>query len=386
MVFGAVWIRRLSGVLGRVGCAMVMAVGLAAGSAAPVAGAAPSTIRVSVSSASVEANAGSGQGGVAISADGRYVAFISDASNLVPGDGNGVPDVFVRDMRLHTTERVSVSSAGVEGNGAALLQGLAISPDGRFVTFTTVAANLAPACPARCPSVYLRDRRAGTTRPIRSFRVGSLLPVHMVISRGARFYAFDTVDSGRVRRCRRTAPGGCVTVSVLPPSVTLNERDRPDLSLGGMSAGGRFVLFREAGPSASSTPTRRLGGVFVRDVAGGTTRIVSRNVRDLASAISPQGRYVLFTSWSSHGVNHDTNRSRDVFVLDSATGVVHRISLSSSEHQANRSSFGIAISSHGRYCLFSSTATNLVPGDTNGERDLFLRDRTLGITVRVDVS
>jgi Tol biopolymer transport system component len=154
-----------------------------------------------------------------------------------------------------------------------------------------------------------------------------------------------------------------------------------------MSAGGRFVLFREAGPSASPTATpRRQGGVFVRDVASRTTRVVSRNVRDLASAISPQGRYVLFTSGSSHGVNHDTNRSRDVFVLDGATGVIHRISVSSSEHQANGSSFGIAISGHGRYCLFSSTATNLVAGDSNGQRDLFLRDRRLGTTVRVDVS
>lgn len=190
--------------LGRVGCVLVVAAGLVAGPAVAVAGAAPSTVRVSVSSANVEANAASGRGGVAISANGRYVAFISDASNLVPGDGNGVADVFVRDMRLHTTERVSVSSAGVEANGAAIPQGLAISPDGRFVTFMSVATNLAPACPFGCQLVYLRDRRAGTTRRIRGFASG--LPVHMVVSLGARFYAFDTVDSGRVRRCRRTAP------------------------------------------------------------------------------------------------------------------------------------------------------------------------------------
>jgi hypothetical protein len=365
---------------------VVVAAAVVAGSAAPAVGAAPSTQRVSVSSASAEANGASGLGGVAISANGRYIAFISDASNLVPGDGNGVADVFVRDMRLHTTERVSVSSAGVEGNGATIPQGLAISPDGRFVTFTTFATNLAPGCPARCRFVYIRDRTAGTTRQIRNFRIGGRVPVHMVVSLGARFFAFDTVDSGRVKRCRLAAPGGCVTVSVLPPSVKLNVRDRPDVSLGGMSAGGRFVLFRKAGVSAPPTPPRRLGGVFVRDVAAGTTRTVSSHVGDIANAISPQGRFVLVTSRSSEGLNNDTNRSRDVFVVDGATGVIHRISLSSSEHQANGSSLGIAISDHGRYCLFSSTATNLAPGDTNGERDLFLRDRTLGTTVRVDVS
>ena len=372
--------------LGRVGCAVVMAASVVVGSAAPAVGAAPSTQRVSVSSAGAEANGASGEGGVAISANGRYIAFISDASNLVPGDGNGVADVFVRDTRLHTTERVSVSSAGVEGNGATIDQGLAISPDGRFVTFTTFATNLVPACPASCGFVYIRDRKAGTTRQIRTFPFGARVPVHILVSLGARFFAFDTVDSGKVKRCRGLGPGGCVTVSLLPPSVKLNDRDRPDVSLGGMSAGGRFVLFRKAGVSAPPAPPRRLGGIFVRDVAGGTTRTVSRHVNDIASAISPQGRYVLVTSRSSEGVPHDTNRSRDVFVMDGATGAIHRISLSSSEHQANGSSFGIAISDHGRYCLFSSTATNLVPGDTNGKRDLFLRDRTLGTTVRVDVS
>ena len=75
-----------------------------------------------------------------------------------------------------------------------------------------------------------------------------------------------------------------------------------------------------------------------------------------------------------------------MFVKNRVTGAVHRVSVSSSEHQANRPNFGIAISADGRYCLFSSTATNLVVGDTNGQADLFLRDRVLGTTVRVDVS
>ena len=373
--------------LGRAGCAVVIAVGLVAGAAAPVAWAAPSTVRASVSSASVEANAGSGQGGVAISADGRYVAFVSDASNLVPGDGNGVADVFVRDLRSNTTERISVSSAEVEGDNDSSVDALAISPGGRFVTFTSDATNLVPnnddsfCAPDPCPDVYIRDRTAGTTRTLVPFD-GIPTPVHMILSAGARFFAFDVPELNEVARCRRN-PVTCVQAAVLPPSVKVDEADA-NAYLGGMSSGGRFVLFRKLG--FPEPPTVSAGGVFLRDMVAHTTHIVSTDPADLASALSPQGRFSLFTSRSSKLVKHDTNRKRDVFVRDRRTGVIHRISLSSGEHQANGNSLGIAISSQGRYCLFSSGATNLVAGDTNGHRDLFLRDRRLGTTVRVDVS
>jgi Tol biopolymer transport system component len=364
-----------------------MAIGLAGLVTAPVAAAAPSTVRVSVSSASAEANAGSGQGGVAVSADGRYVAFLSDASNLVPGDGNGVADVFVRDLRLHTTERVSVSSAGVEGDDSSSADALAISPEGRYVTFTSDATNLAPGnddtdcAPERCSDVYIRDRTAGTTRRLVPF-AGLPTPVHMILSAGARFFAYDVRGLNELARCRRS-PRRCIEVGILPPSVQVDEADATPF-LGGMSSGGRFILFGKGG--FPEPPTVSAGGVFLRDVVAGTTHIVTTNPRDRANALSPQGRFALFTSKSGTLVPNDTNRRADVFVRDRRTGATHRISVSSSEHQANGSSIGIAISSHGRYCLFSSTATNLVAGDTNGETDLFLRDRLHGTTTRVDVS
>ena len=102
------------------------------------------TITASVSSGGLQGNAGSGQGGVAISADGRFVAFVSDASNLAAGDTNGVADVFVRDLHSNTTTRVSISSGGAQADDASNAQGLAISPSGRFVTYTSDATNLAP--------------------------------------------------------------------------------------------------------------------------------------------------------------------------------------------------------------------------------------------------
>ena len=373
--------------VGRARWALVMAIGLAGLVTAPVAAAAPSTVRVSVSSASAEANAGSGQGGVAVSADGRYVAFLSDASNLVPGDTNGVADVFVRDLRLDTTERVSVSTAGVEGDDSSSADALAISPEGRYVTFTSDATNLAPGnddtdcAPERCPDVYIRDRTAGTTRRLVPFQ-GAPTPVHMILSAAARFFAYDVPEVNELTRCRRS-PRRCIEVGILPPSVQVDEADANPY-LGGMSSGGRFILFRKIG--FPEPPTVSAGGVFLRDVVSGTTHIVTVNPFDHANALSPQGRFALFTSKSGKLVPNDTNRRADVFVRDRERGATHRISVSSSEHQANGSSFGIAISSHGRYCLFSSTATNLVAGDTNGETDLFLRDRLHGTTTRVDVS
>jgi TolB protein len=369
----------------------LVAVCLLAGlSASSAAGAAPSTARATVSSAGLEANAASGQDGVAVSADGRYIAFVSRASNLVPGDGNGVADVFVRDTKLHTTARISVSTAGVEGNGASGREALAISPGGRFVSFSSVATNLAhiaanPACtPDPCPNVYIRDRVTGTTRVLVPFGTGRT-PAHMALSADAKFYAYDTSVLDGVVRCRRS-PRRCVDVAVLPRRIEVDEVDA-NAYLGGISAGGRFVLFRKLGFNESPHASSKLaGGVFVRDVAGHTTQTVTTNVHDQAGGLSPQGRFILFTSGSSTLVKGDTNAKRDVFVRDRVTGAIHRISVSSHGGQASGSSFGIAISDGGRYCLFSSNATNLVAGDDNGVRDLFLRDRRLGTTVRVDVS
>jgi Tol biopolymer transport system component len=347
--------------------------------------AAPTTTRVSVSSAAVQSNGGSGVGTVAMSTDGRFVAFASVASNLVPGDGDGVLDVFVRDTVSNTTERVSVSSAEVEGNGPSSARALAISPSGRYVTFTSLATNLAPGnddslcSPERCPDVFIRDRTAGTTRmlvPFNSFAVD-----HLALSAGARWYAYDDELLTGVVRCKRST-GHCTLASVLPPQIKVDEIDA-NASLGGISRSGRYVLFSKIGFPLPPNTIR--AGVFVRDATASRTRIVTTHF-DEADAISANGDVSLFTSGSKKLIRHDTNGKRDVFVKNRLTGAVHRVSVSSTEHQANRSSFGIAISADGRYCLFSSKATNLVTGDTNGRADIFVRDRVLGTTVRVDVS
>ena len=204
----------------------------------------------------------------------------------------------------------------------------------------------------------------------------------LALSAGARWYAYDDEFLQGVARCKR-ATGHCTNAGVLPPPIKLDTADANAI-LGGISRNGRYVLFKAIG--FPLPPNTIAGGVFVRDITAGRTRIVTTHAADEADAISANGDVSLFTSSSRKLIRHDTNGKRDVFVKNRVTGAVHRVSVSSSEHQANRSSFGIAISADGRYCLFSSKAANLVAGDTNGRADIFLRDRVLGTTVRVDVS
>ena len=144
---------------------LAAAVGLvAAGLGAPATAAGDTTRRVSVSSTETQGNGAVRFGEPVISSDGRYVAFSSSASNLVPGDTNGSEDVFVRDRKLGTTRRVSVSSTEAQGNGDSWAP--AISSDGRYVAFSSSASNLVPGDTNGSYDVFVRDRKLGTTRRV----------------------------------------------------------------------------------------------------------------------------------------------------------------------------------------------------------------------------
>jgi len=117
------------------------------------------TARASVSTAGVEGNGYSQM--PSISADGRYVVFYSDSSNLVSGDTNGANDVFLHDMQTGTTSRISVSSSGTAGNSESFFP--SISADGRYVVFTSAATNLVSGDTNGIEDVFVRDLQAGTT-------------------------------------------------------------------------------------------------------------------------------------------------------------------------------------------------------------------------------
>jgi len=316
------------------------------------------TERVSVASDGTQGNAVSNVS--AISADGRFVAFASDANNLVAGDINGATDVFVRDRQTGVTERVNVASDGTEGNGTSAVLAIgvsAISADGRFVAFASDADNLVAGDTNTAPDVFVRDRQTGATERV------------SVTSDG-------TQGNG--------ASGGPATglLAIGVPAI---------------SADGRFVVFPSNATNLVAGDTNGSTDVFVRDRQTGVTERVSvasdgtqGNLASGVPAISADGRFVAFVS-NAIIVAGDTNGATDVFVRDRQTGVTERVSVASDGSQGNGASgsslVGVpAISAgDGRFVGFASNASNLVT-DTNGATDVFLHDRQTGATERVSVA
>jgi len=334
-----------------------------------------------------------------VSADGRFVAFDSDASNLAPDDTNLRRDVFVRDRQTGATERVSVSSAEGQGDGDSYYP--SISADGRFVAFYSYASNLAPDDTNVRRDVFVRDRQTGATERVSVDSAeqqgdgGSGTPS---ISADGRFVAFDSYASN-------LAPGdtnGTIDVFVRDRqagttervSVNSAEQQGVDPSVSpSISADGRFVAFLSYATNLVSGDTNGATDVFVRDRQTGTTERVSVNSaevqgdrRSSAPSISADGRFVAFESYADNLAPGDTNSYYDVFVRDRQSGTTERVSVNSAEGQSTSSSYRPKMSADGRFTAFESYAGNLAPGDTGGYLDVFVRDRQSGATERVSLN
>jgi Tol biopolymer transport system component len=358
------------------------------------------TQRVSVDSGGAEGNGDSGYDGLSISADGRYVAFASIASNLVPGDTNGFIDAFVRDRQSGTTERVSISSGGVQGDGDSYYP--SISADGRYVAFESFADNLVAAGDTNGSwDVFIRDRLSGTTERVSldsggaQGNNGSYAPS---ISSDGRYVAFHSYASNLVLGdtngvldafVRDLQSDTTQRVSVSSAGVQgFWESSSPSIS-----ADGRYVAFESLAYNFDSADTNGKVDIFVRDRQSGTTErvsISSGGVQGDGDSYSPSitadGRYVAFESFADNLVlAGDTNGSWDVFVCDRLNSTTERVSLDSGGAQGNNGSHDPSISADGRCVAFESYATNLVPGDTNVAVDVFIRDRLSGATERVSV-
>lgn len=276
-----------------------------------------------------------------ISADGRFIAFASWASNLVSNDMNGTLDVFVHDRQTGETNRVSVASDGTEGND--LSESPSISADGRYVVFYSRANNLVGDDNNYGDDIFVHDRQTGETRLI------------SVASDGTRG-----------------------NYSSLFPSIS------PD---------GRYVVFYSGASNLVSGDTNNYYDVFVHDRQTAETSRVSVTSNGTQAdgsstypSISADGRFVVFQSNADNLANGDTNIYDDVFVHDRQTGETSYVSVSSNGVGGNNHSGGASISADGRYVIFSSVAGNLVEGDTNAVSDAFIHDRQTGQTDRVSVA
>ena len=341
------------------------------------------TTRVSVASDGAQGNGDSGQ--PVISADGRFVAFYSSASNLVPGDTNGVEDVFVHDRLTGQTARVSVASDGAQGNGPSW--GPSISADGRFVAFESRASNLVPGDTNDTTDVFVHDRLTGQTTRVSvasDGREGNSYSWLARISADGRFVVFTSDASNLVPgdtngtwdvfvHDRQT--GQTTMVSVASDGTPGNGR-----SIGvSISGDGRFVAFESEASNLVAGDTNGTWDVFVHDrLTGQTTRVsvASDGAQGADSSsggeLSAHGRFVVFFSFASNLVPGDTNERMDVFVHDRQTGETTIVSVASDGAQGNANSSGAAISADGRFVVFTSKASNLVPGDTNGTWDVFV--------------
>jgi len=317
-----------------------------------------------------------------ISADGRFVAFASDAGNLVPGDGPGSRDVFVRDRLTGTTERVNVSSSGEPANGFTCREegaGSSISGDGRFVAFESEATNLVPDdTNGPGTDIFVRDLLTQTTE-----RIGwtptmecGMAYHNPSISADGRYVAF----AGEYEFVYHPPTCACCIYNIL-----VHDRQTGQTTyLGGdyspaISGDGRFIAYWQDG-----YPDQ----LYVYDRDAGTKQpvgVASANSAGGGPSLSMDGRYVAYSSSAPEAAG-DANSKWDVFVRDRVAGTVEIASLSITGQQGNGDSYGASISLDGRFVAFVSEANNLVPGDTNDYRDVFLRDRQTGTTERITVA
>jgi len=344
------------------------------------------TTRASVGAAGFEGNGGSLY--PSISANGRFVAFYSYASNLVPGDGNGTSDIFVHNRKKGLTTRVSVNSAGFEGSGFSGRP--SISANGRFVAFDSYASNLVPGDGNEEPDVFVHDRKKGRTTRVSVDSAGfegNGGSLHPSISSNGRYVAFRSYASNLV-------PGdgnGMTDVFVHDRKKGLTTRVSVD-SAGfegngqsydpSISANGRFVAFFSYASNLVPGDGNGQPDVFVHDRKKGlTTRLsvnsagVEGNGQSYGPSISANGRYVAFRSYASNLVPGDGNEEPDVFVHDRKKGLTTRVSVDSAGFEGNGQSYDPSISANGRYVAFRSYASNLVPEDGNGQPDVFVHDR-----------
>jgi len=307
---------------------------------------------------------GGGSYRLGISADGRWVAFYSWASNLVQNDTNGHADIFGHDRQTGTTELISLASDGAQGNGDSVEPN--ISADGRWVAFVSRSSNLVRNDTNAKRDVFVRDRQTGTTRRV------------SVTSNGTQ----GDDESGVVMHQEGWYDG---------PAI---------------SADGRWVAFTSKASNLVPDDTNECDSpifgphncydVFIHDLQTGTTERVSiasdgtpGNSESSSPSISADGRWVAFVSSASNLVAGDSNRCPrstgesncpDVFVHDRQAGTTVRVSVASDGTPANEGSGAPSISADGYWVAFLSVANNLAPGDSNRFADIFLHNRLTGQT------
>ncbi len=355
------------------------------------------TVRASVSTDGTEGDGDSYH--PSLSGDGRYVAYFSEATNLVSGDSNGVDDVFIHDRVKRETTLVSVNTNGTQGNGNSEYP--AISGDGRYIAFTSYATTLVTGDTNGCTDVFFRDWVARQTSLVSLSPGGTQGNGNSdspAISGNGRYVAFVSSSTnlvpggtnGKFQTFVKDRSTGTVTLASVSTGGTQGNAHSYTPSISG---DGRYVVFSSDATNLVSGDTNNEADIFLHDMVDGWTVRVSYPMAGGESdghscypAISGNGRNITYWSYATNLVSGDSNGVVDVFLYDRDATATSRVSVSSGGAQGNGVSWYPAISGNGRLIAFFSQATNLVAGDTNTFDDVFMHDQVTGNTNRVSVA
>lgn len=330
-----------------------------------------------------------------LSQDGRWIAFTSWASNLTdstPNPNDDEPDVFVRDLLLGSTVRASEPVDGSDfGNASSTSPSL--SADGRMLAFASQADNLVPGDFSDGRSdVYVRDLDAGVTTRISLAWDGSVPDresgspslsadgLHVAFtSRAGNLVQGDIQDFHDDIYVHNLASG-------ITSKITPGASDRSQSPA--ISGDGRMIAFKSRANNLVPGDGNQNDDVFVHDRQTGTTQVASISLEGVTAnnassspAISADGRFVAFTSFASNLVEDDSNAFDDVFVRDLVAGTTRLISRGHDGSPADQHSYNPCISADGSVIAFHSDAGNLVADDINGDgRDVFVHDSATGTT------
>jgi len=331
-----------------------------------------------------------------ISGNGRYITYASPASNIVPGDTNKIWDVFLYDLLTKKTTRVSVKSDGSQANYGSVVP--AISDDGRYITYYGDATNLVPGDTNNQRDIFLYDNLTKKTSRVNLNNNGEQangLSHYTTISGDGRFVSYVSYATNLVPGDTNELKDIFLYDTLKKKTTRINvssngEQANGDSSSPALSADGRYVTYYSFATNLVPGDTNKTADIFVYDTQTGKTTRVSvdsygkqaNNYGD-SPAISGDGRYIAFESDAANLVPGDTNKKRDIFVYDMLTKKTTRASVGSKGEQGNGRSYTVAVSENGRYFTFESEATNLVSGDTNGVWDIFRYDMVTKKTTRV---
>lgn len=340
-----------------------------------------------------------------ISQDAAFVAFASNASNLVANDTNAATDVFLRNNSTGAIQRISSPTSTGQGNGAsgAGVDGettIAINSAGTMIAYVSSASNLVAGDTNNLPDIFLyevssnrttslsRDQSNGPSDGASSFPFISRDGAYVVFESAATDLDNDSNNFKDVYM-RDVQQQFTVRISQAPSGETNGDSSYPSVS-----NGGQFVVFLSNATNLLTvgTDTNESADVFIVDRFNDTVKRASINTAGIEAngpsympTMTPDGRYIAFASDSSNLIASDQNGKRDIFVRDTLQATTEIVSISSTGVQGNSDSGldRVSISDDGRFVAFSSAATNLASGDDNTVVDIFVHDRLLKRTGRV---